>query len=81
MSCGVGCRYSSDPAIAVASAASLIQPLAWKHLYTTVTALEGKKKKKKKKRMGEGSNVLKKRRKKKKEQSEVSGCMGRRRLQ
>ena len=53
MSCGIGCRHGSDPALLVATAP--IRPLAWEPPYAAGAALEKakrqKKKKKKKKRM------------------------------
>ena len=50
MTCGVGCRHSSDPALVwlwlrLASAA-LIQSLAWKPSYAADVAHQKKKKKK-----------------------------------
>ena len=51
MSCGVGCRDSSDLALLWLwhrpAAAALIRPLAWEPLYAMHTALKSKKKKKK----------------------------------
>ena len=53
MSCGVGCRHSSDPALLwlwhrpVATAP--IRPLAWEPLYATSAALEKTKKKEREK--------------------------------
>ena len=50
MSCGVGCRHASDPALLRLwlwlAALALIQPLAWEALYATGVALKSKKKRK-----------------------------------
>ena len=52
VSCGVGCRRSSDPALlwlwCRLAAVAPIQPLAWEHLYAMGAALKTKRKKKKK---------------------------------
>ena len=53
MSCGVGHRHGSDPALLClwhrVAAEALIQPLAWELLYATRAALRKKEKKEKKK--------------------------------
>ena len=52
VSCGVGCKYVSDPALlwlwCRLAAIAPIQPLAWELPYTSGVALESKAKKKKK---------------------------------
>ena len=54
MSCGVGCRHSSDPVLLWLwhrpAAVAPIGHLTWKPPYATGTALEKTKKKKKKKK-------------------------------
>ena len=51
MSCGVGCRHSSHPALlwlwCRSAATALIGPLAWKLPYVEGAALKSKKRKKK----------------------------------
>ena len=54
LSCTVGHRHGSDPAVAVA----LTQPLAVELPHATGAALSKKKKKKKKKRKEKESNLL-----------------------
>ena len=49
MSCGVGCRHGSDPAVHRPAATAPIRPLAWEPPYAVGAALEKDKKKKKKK--------------------------------
>ena len=53
MSCDVGCRYGSDPALLWLwrrpAATALIQPLAWESSYAAGAALKRQKKKKKEK--------------------------------
>ena len=52
MSCGVGRRYGSDPALlwlwCTLAAATVIRPLAWEPLHAVGVALKRQKKKKKK---------------------------------
>ena len=48
MSCGIGCRHGSDPALLVATAP--IRPLAWEPPYAAGAALEKAKRQKKKKK-------------------------------
>ena len=54
MSCGVGCKHSSDPAFlwlwCRLAAVALIQPLAWEPPYAASVALKRQKDKKKKKK-------------------------------
>ena len=54
MSCGIGCRLGSDPALLWLwhrpAAAAPIRPLAWEPPYAAGVALEKAKKKKKKKK-------------------------------
>ena len=54
MSCGVGCRHGSDPALlwlwCRPSATAPIRPLAWEPQHATGAALEKAKKKKKRKK-------------------------------
>ena len=54
MSCGVGCRRGSDPALlwlwCRPAATAPIQPLAWEPPYASDVALEKTKKKKKRKK-------------------------------
>ena len=56
MSCGVGCRCRSDPALpwlwCRLAATALVRPLAWEPPYAAGVALERQKKKKKKKERG-----------------------------
>ena len=51
MSCGIGCKHSSDPTLLWLwlwpAAAALIQSLAWELTYVTGVALKSKKEKKK----------------------------------
>ena len=51
VSCGVGCRHGSDPALLRLwhgpAAAALIRPLAWERPYATGVALKGQKDKNK----------------------------------
>jgi len=67
MSCGVGRRHVSDPALlwpwCRLAAAALIQPLAWELPYTMGVAL---KKKEKEEKMYEGENKARGR--------QISGC-------
>jgi len=60
MSCGVGCRCSSDPAWLWRrpAAAVQIQPLAWELPYATGAALKSKRKKKKKGKEVNGVNPV-----------------------
>ena len=46
MSCGVGRRHSSDPALLLLAATASIQPLAWELPYAVGAALKSQKKKK-----------------------------------
>ena len=72
MSCGVGCRRSSDPALlwlwCRPAAVALIRPLAWEPPYAVDVALKTQKDQKKKKK--------KKKRKKerKKEKQKAANC-------
>ena len=54
MSCGVGCRRGSDPALlwlwCRAPAITLIEPLAWEPQYAMGVALKRQKKRRKKKK-------------------------------
>ena len=43
MSCGVGCRHSSDPALLWPEATAPIRPLAWEPPYAAGGALKAKK--------------------------------------
>ena len=55
MSCGVGCRWGSDPVLlwlwCRPAAMALIRPLGWELPYAAGVALKRQKKKKKKKRI------------------------------
>ena len=57
MSCGVGCRHGSDPALlwlwGRLAAAAPIGPLAWEPPYATNVALKKTKKKKERKKESE----------------------------
>ena len=59
MSCGVGCRHGSDPALLWLwhgpAAAAQIRPLAWELPYASGVALKWKKKKKKKRQHLKGT--------------------------
>ena len=72
MSCGVGCRCSSDPVLLWLwrrlAATALIGPLAWESPYATGAALEKAKRQKKKKRNTERASLNKQKKKKKEEE-------------
>ena len=62
MSCGVGCRFSSDPALLCLwhrlVAAALIRPLAWGPPYATGAAQEMAERPKKKKKVKGGDQSI-----------------------
>ena len=62
MSCGIGCRLGSDPALLWLwhrpAAAAPIRPLAWEPPYAAGVALEKAKKKKKKKKNKDKENYI-----------------------
>ena len=62
MSCGIGCRLGSDPALLWLwhrpAAAAPIRPLAWEPPYAAGVALEKAKKKKKKKKKKDKENYI-----------------------
>ena len=63
MSCGVGCRLSSDTALLwlwhKPEATALIRPLAWEPPYAVGAALEKAKRQKKKKKRNPKSDIQK----------------------
>ena len=57
MSCGVGCRCGTDPALLWLTATALILPLAWEPLHASGSALK-RQKERGKKRERERENML-----------------------